>query len=166
MKSSLRAHRSLKTTTKTTAKKSPVVIRHARRSDLPHLCELLRQLWPDQPRDPKALQKILKIMMRPGHQDDVFVATMCGAIVGMMTLSWKPSLFSTGWLVQIEQIVVTEALRGHGVGTTLLQFGVHHARKLKAQRVTLNAGFHRLKAHHFYERHGFQKFGYHFGKML
>ena len=144
----------------------PVVIRHARAQDLPLLCDLLRQLWADTPRDPKALIKVLKIMMAPGHQDDVFVATMRGTVVGMITLSWKPSLFSAGWLVQVEQIVVTDTLRGHGIGTALLQFGIRHAKKLKAKRITLNAGFHRLKAHAFYERHGFQKFGYHFGKML
>lgn len=163
MKQSLRHHQSLRTRRKTVL---AVVIRHARTSDIPQLCELLRQLWVDHPRDSRALTKILKIMMRPGHQDDVFVATLRGSVVGMMTLSWKPSLFSAGWLVQIEQIVVTDALRDHGIGTTLLQFGVQRARALKAKRMTLNAGFHRLKAHAFYTRHGFQKFGYHFGKML
>jgi len=92
------------------------------------------------------------IVGREGNQ--LLVARLDGAIVGTLTLVVFP--IPTGLRAWIEDVVVDESARGHGVGAALTREAVRLARKEGAKTVDLTSRPSRAAANRLYERLGFQ----------
>jgi ribosomal protein S18 acetylase RimI-like enzyme len=83
----------------------------------------------------------------------LFVARVDGAIVGCLTLVFYR--IPTGLKAWIEDVVVDEAARGHGVGEALNLAALDEARRRGAKYVTLTSRPGRSAANRLYQRIGF-----------
>jgi ribosomal protein S18 acetylase RimI-like enzyme len=89
------------------------------------------------------------------HQaNTLLVARDQGAIVGMLTLVTFP--LPSGLRARIEDVVVDQEARGHGVGTALTMAAIDLARQQGARNVDLTSRASRAAANHLYQRLGFQ----------
>jgi ribosomal protein S18 acetylase RimI-like enzyme len=89
------------------------------------------------------------------HQaNTLLVARDQGAIVGMLTLVTFP--LPSGLRVRIEDVVVDQEARGHGVGTALTMAAIDLARQQGARNVDLTSRASRAAANRLYQRLGFQ----------
>lgn len=84
---------------------------------------------------------------------DVFVARVDGNIVGSLTL--VTFRIPTGIRAWIEDVVVDESARGHGVGEALNQAAIQEARQKGAVTVDLTSRPSREAANRLYQRIGF-----------
>ena len=84
---------------------------------------------------------------------DVFVARVDGTIVGSLTL--VTFRIPTGIRAWIEDVVVDESARGHGVGEALNQAAIEEARRKGAVTVDLTSRPSREAANRLYQRIGF-----------
>lgn len=84
---------------------------------------------------------------------DVFIARVDGKIVGSLTL--VTFRIPTGIRAWIEDVVVDESARGHGVGEALNQAAIAEARKKGAVTIDLTSRPSREAANRLYQRIGF-----------
>ena len=99
----------------------------------------------------------------PGHDElaemirsdasDVVVARLDGAIVGTLTL--VTFRIPTGVRAWIEDVVVDDSARGHGVGDQLNRFALQLAESKGAKTVDLTSRPSREAANRLYQRIGF-----------
>jgi ribosomal protein S18 acetylase RimI-like enzyme len=83
----------------------------------------------------------------------LLVARRHGAIVGMLTLVMFP--LPSGQRARIEDVVVDEAARDHGVGAALTTAALRLAHQQGARTVDLTSRASRVAANRLYERLGF-----------
>jgi len=83
----------------------------------------------------------------------VFVARVDGEIVGSLTLVFYR--IATGLKAWIEDVVVDESARGHGVGEALHMAALDEARRHGAKAVSLTSRPSREAANRLYQRIGF-----------
>ena len=89
------------------------------------------------------------------HQaNTLLVARDEGAIVGMLTLVTFP--LPSGLRARIEDVVVDQEARGHGVCTALTMAAIDLARQQGARNVDLTSRASRAAANRLYQRLGFQ----------
>jgi GNAT superfamily N-acetyltransferase len=129
-----------------------VKIRPARRGDRDGIALLLKELGYTEGCDPSTLLWVLN------HPEvDVFVAAdHLDRPVAFVSLSHRPQLRLRGRITTIDELVVTEAWRGKGVGSKLLATAIDRAKALSSKRVELlthrgRESFRRS----FYEKNGF-----------
>ncbi|HWL45282.1 MAG TPA: GNAT family N-acetyltransferase [Ilumatobacter sp.] len=84
---------------------------------------------------------------------DLFVAELDGRIVGALTLATYR--IPTGLKAWIEDVVVDDGARGHGVGEALNQAALASARARGAKHVSLTSRPSREAANRLYQRIGF-----------
>jgi len=90
-----------------------------------------------------------------GSADSVlFVARVDGRIVGTLTLALYR--IPTGRKAWIEDVVVDDSARGHGVGEALSRAAVDEARRRGAKDVSLTSRPSRKAANRLYQRIGFE----------
>jgi ribosomal protein S18 acetylase RimI-like enzyme len=85
---------------------------------------------------------------------NVLIARLDGAVVGTLTL--VTFRIPTGVRAWIEDVVVDDSARGHGVGDQLNQFAIDLARSKGAKTVDLTSRPSREAANRLYQRIGFQ----------
>ncbi len=85
---------------------------------------------------------------------DVLIARLDGAIIATMTL--VTFRIPTGVRSWIEDVVVDDAARGHGVGDQLNRFAIELARSKGATTVDLTSRPSREAANRLYQRIGFK----------
>jgi ribosomal protein S18 acetylase RimI-like enzyme len=86
-------------------------------------------------------------------QTVLFVARLDGEIVGSLTLAFYR--IPTGLKAWIEDVVVAESARGHGVGIALSEAALAEARRREAKDVNLSSRPAREAANGLYLRLGF-----------
>ena len=83
----------------------------------------------------------------------IFIARVDGAIVGTLTLVFYR--IATGLKAWIEDVVVDENARGHGVGEALNMAALEEAKRHGAKAVSLTSRPSREDANRLYQRIGF-----------
>ncbi len=83
----------------------------------------------------------------------IFIARVDGAIVGTLTLVFYR--IATGLKAWIEDVVVDERARGHGVGEALNMAALEEAKRHGAKAVSLTSRPSREAANRLYQRIGF-----------
>ncbi len=142
-----------------------VTIRPTKREDFDEIAPLLRQLWPTHPIDWKAARDIFDRGLASDRR--AYLSACLGEkIIGFGTLMIRDCLWLQGEVGYICDLVVDQEHRGAGVGTALVERAVEIARQRRCRRVELDSGFHRLEAHRFYERRGFEKRAFLFSRIL
>ncbi len=89
-----------------------------------------------------------------GRDTDLFIARVGGEIVGSLTLAFYR--IPTGLKAWIEDVVVDDAVRGHGIGRRLNEAALERARERGAKNVALTSRPSREAANRLYQRIGFE----------
>jgi ribosomal protein S18 acetylase RimI-like enzyme len=100
---------------------------------------------------PPGLEELEALVADPGSV--VFVARLDGRIVGSLTLVLYR--IPTGLKAWIEDVVVDESARGHGVGEALNRRALDEARARGVKGVSLTSRPSREAANRLYQRIGF-----------
>ncbi len=145
--------------------KPDVVIRPTKQEDFDDILPLLKQLWPANPIDVKAVRDLFAKGLASDRRA-YLCACLGEKIIGFGTLLIRDCLWLQGDVGYICDLVVDQEHRGSGIGTTLVERAVEIARQRGCRRVELDSGFHRTAAHQFYERRGFEKRAFLFSKVL
>jgi ribosomal protein S18 acetylase RimI-like enzyme len=112
------------------------------------LARLIPQLSSSPPPNAEQLAELV------AHPDSVlFVARLDGTIVGSLTL--VQYRIPTGLKAWIEDVVVDESARGHGIGEMLNQAALDEARRRGHKGVSLTSRPSREAANRLYQRIGF-----------
>ena len=111
---------------------------------------LIPQLSKSSP--PPTMAELAEMVAAPAS--DVLLARLNGRIVGTLTL--VTFRIPTGVRAWIEDVVVDDAARGHGVGDQLNRFALDIARQKGAKTVALTSRPSREAANRLYQRIGFQ----------
>jgi ribosomal protein S18 acetylase RimI-like enzyme len=116
--------------------------------------EAFGRLLPQLSRSAPPLDKaaLSKIVSAPALS--VLMARTDGTIAGTLTLAMFP--IPTGLRAWIEDVVVDDAARGHGVGAALTQEALRIARAAGARTVDLTSRPSRVAAGRLYEKLGFE----------
>ncbi len=114
--------------------------------------EALQRLLPQLSSSPPPTAEQLHEMVT--HPDSVlFVARLDGVIVGSLTL--VQYRIPTGLKAWIEDVVVDQAARGHGIGELLNQAALDEAQRRGHKGVSLTSRPSREAANRLYQRLGF-----------
>ena len=137
-----------------------LVIRRAQDRDLPALIKLLAQLSLGEAReDPSAITayETAFAAIDADERQSLLVAAVDGSVVGTAAFILVPNLSHVGRpYAVVENVVVDSAVRGKGIGETLMRRAIELAREAGCYKLALTSNRHRLEAHRFYERLGFR----------
>jgi len=108
------------------------------------------------------------IMDRLEAQADMGVGTLVaeveGAVVGCASWSLTRVLHRTGPVGRVSMMVVTEALRGRGIGKALVRAVEARCAALGCVLVEVTSNMRREDAHAFYEGLGYERTSFRFAK--
>jgi len=133
-------------------------IRPAAAADIPALCSLLDQLFAQEAEftpDRAAQQRGLAAIIDSPAVGTILVAVADGGVVAMVNLLYTVSTALGERVALLEDLVVDAAARGAGVGSTLLESAIAHARQGGCRRITLLTDGDNAAAQRLYRRHGF-----------
>jgi ribosomal protein S18 acetylase RimI-like enzyme len=117
--------------------------------------EAFGQLLPQVSRSAKPLDASALATIVASPAVTVLVARSEGRIIGSLTLAMFP--VPSGLRAWIEDVVVDNSARGHGVGNLLISEALRLAREARARTVDLTTRPTREAAGRLYERAGFQQ---------
>jgi GNAT superfamily N-acetyltransferase len=133
-------------------------IEQATLEDLPQLTELLRDLFThegDFVPDPVRQMRGLRLILENPSRGRIFVIRQNGIILGMINLLFTISTAEGGFVIVLEDLVVLDEYRRHGIGGLLLEHAVEYAGNKDFKRITLLTDRINADAHRFYKKHGF-----------
>lgn len=140
-------------------------IRDCGTADFEMVFPLLGQLWPDLETDPRQMRDAFAACLDAEGQV-LFCAVEVDRIAGFCAIIVKESLWRQGRTAFVDVLVVDGELRGRGIGATLLERAGEIAGSRGCDYIELDSSFHREGAHRFYEKQGFVRTGYLFGRRL
>lgn len=113
-------------------------IRTAEKEDMKHVLRLIHELATFE-KETDAVEVSLQDLERDGFGKNelfhCFVAEMNDSIVGMALVYPRYSTWK-GPVIHLEDLIVTEKIRGSGVGTALLDAVVHYGDGLGVKRIS------------------------------
>ena len=139
------------------------MIRTAEPTDAAFIAQLLDQLG--YPTIPAAVPDRLRRLRNDGR-GEVYVSVVNGQVAGLISIQVGPSLTRSEDTVYVSTLVVSEGVRGKGVGRELLEIAESYARKHGCPRIVVATANHRNGAHAFYERLGWEWTGRRYAKVL
>jgi GNAT superfamily N-acetyltransferase len=95
-----------------------------------------------------------------------FVAVSDGKVCGMIGTFTSYSYEHNSPSGRILALVVSEKMRGRGVGRALIAAAENHLAQKNIRRIAVNTRFERKEAHEFYEKVGYTRNGFRFVKEL
>jgi ribosomal protein S18 acetylase RimI-like enzyme len=145
------------------SRKSELAIRAAGKVDAPALAKLMGELgYPT--RASEMEMRLESILNDPNYR--TFVATSHGEVCGMVGTCCFYSHEHNSPGGRIIALVVSETMRGQGVGRELVRIAEKDFVSRNVTRIALNTRTHRKEAHLFYERLGYEMNGFRFVKNL
>lgn len=146
----------------TPLEQTPVIMREARRDEVPAIVALLVDDSLGRAReaaggaaDPVYFDAFDAIDRDPNNR--LIVADLDGEVVGCMQLTAIPHLtFKGGTRLQIEGVRVKSGVRGRKIGAAMMDWAVASAEELGCHLVQLTSNKTRADALRFYEEHGFE----------
>ena len=90
----------------------------------------------------------------------LITATLNNEIVAICGC-WSGYRFYCGKYLEIDNFVVSEKYRGQKIGDKMIKFLINLAKKQNYQKMTLAAYLENKSAHKFYDKYGFEYWGYH-----
>jgi GNAT superfamily N-acetyltransferase len=127
-------------------------------SDIPSLCELLNELFSQEAEfkpDYAAQSRGLACIIDHPEVGSILVARQQDKIVGMVNLLYTVSTALGERVALLEDMVVAPALRGSGLGSSLIARAIEQARTNGCRRITLLTDQTNHSAQRFYAKHGF-----------
>lgn len=139
-----------------------ITVRDANASDAPRLVELIIALGHqiEEADVSRNLENLAKNGMLPlVAADGEKVIAMCG-ISAMVTVH-RPAAVG-----RVSVMIVDEAYRGRGIGALLVTEAEKRLSKRGCRIIEVTSNMRRDRAHHFYERLGYERTSYRFMKKL
>ncbi len=140
----------------------PMHVTVATAAQIPALCGLLQELFSQEteftPNADAQVRGLARIIGNPAV-GTVLVAHVDDVPVGMVNVLFTESTALGARVALIEDMVVTAASRGKGIGTMLMQAAFQAARAEGCKRITLLSDAHNTGALRFYAHHGFGRSG-------
>jgi len=134
----------------------------AEAADAAQMAELLRELgYANQAEDVTR-----RLSQMDARREWVLVATEDERLVGLAAYAVIPWFASDGAHCRVSAMGVAEGARSRGVGAALLDAVETQARDLGCTVMEVTSGEQRLRAHAFYERHGYRPTSRRFLKAL
>ena len=131
-------------------------VRTAEPGDTAALAELMTQLgYPTRP----AEMEMRMEMILANKKYATFVAISKGKVCGMIGTFTRYTYEHNSPSAMILALVVSETMRGRGVGQALIAAAENDLAQKNIKRVAVNARFERTQAHEFYEKLGYRKNG-------
>jgi len=140
-------------------------IRLADSGDDAPICELIKNELGYQQLDADKLCARLR-RMEADDRHATAVAVVDGQVAGFIGLYRGIAYNCDGEYIQILALAVSERYRRKGVGSRLLRWAETYAAERGINSFGVNSGVHRAGAHIFYERSGYVKKSYGFGKDI
>ncbi len=132
------------------------LIREAQKSDMSQVLKLINELAVFE-KEADAVEVTVSDLERDGFGDDVlfhcFVAEVEGSIKGMALVYNRYSTWK-GPIIHLEDLIVTDSMRGTGIGTALLNEVVKYGYKLGVKRINWEVIDWNEPAIKFYESKG------------
>lgn len=140
---------------------SSLIVRPARRNDVPHIVRLLADdtlgAAREEVRDPLPQEywdAFAAIAADPNQE--LLIGELGGDVVGCLQLTILPGLSRRGaWRALVEGVRVDSARRSAGIGRALMESAMTIARARGCTIVQLTTDASRVRAHAFYQRLGF-----------
>lgn len=138
-----------------------IVVRKLLEDELSLILPLIEKHNPKIP--PEELGRRLQVMMTHGyHCIAAFEAERLVGVAGY----WLGARFYCGEYMDVDNVVVEEALRSKGVGAKMMEWLEEKARSLGCKIIVLDSYVTFAGAHRFYFRQGYEILGFHFKKDL
>lgn len=141
-----------------------MIIRKAERKDIPRILDLYAQLESGQHSvlSQEGAEAVFhKMELYPDYS--VYVAESGGEIVGTFALAVMDNMAHMGAPSGlVEDVVVSEPLRGKGIGRQMMEFAMGLCRRSGCYKMSLSSNLARVDAHRFYKNLGFAVHGYSF----
>ncbi len=132
------------------------VIREARKTDMPRVLDLIRELATFE-REPEAVEVTVAQLEEDGFGSEkafhCFVAEADQKVAGMALVYPRYSTWK-GLILHLEDLIVTENMRGNGIGAALLDEVVRYGAELGVKRISWEVLDWNEPAIEFYERKG------------
>ena len=131
-------------------------IRNASKNDMPQVLHLIKELAAFE-KEPDAVEVTVEDLQKDGFEEHpafhCFVAEVNSKIEGIALIynrysSWK------GKIIHLEDLIVSESMRGTGLGTALLDEVVKYGHDLGVRRINWEVIDWNEKAITFYEKKG------------
>ena len=135
-------------------------IRELNANDIQHLLPLLDELG--YPVDAATLSARFERFRDQGEK--ALVAERDGRIIGLLTLHITPVLHRAGSVGRVTTLVVEKTAQGQGVGSALMDEAERRLWDAGCVLVEVTSNRKRTDAHAFYEKLGYEKTSYRFGK--
>ena len=131
-------------------------IRNANKNDMPRVLELIKELALFE-KEPEAVEVTVEDLQNDGYGDNpkfhCFVAEVNSKVEGIALIYNRYSTWK-GKAIHLEDLIVSEAMRGTGMGTALLDEVIKYAHKLGVKRVNWEVLDWNEPAIDFYEKKG------------
>jgi len=137
-------------------------IRLANVADADAISELFVQLG--HPAGPEEVAARLERFAQAG--EEALVAELDGAVVGVTALSVMPTLHRPTPVGRMSVLVVSEAVRGQGIGRALVAAAEARLAERGCALAEVTSNQQRVQAHAFYEGLGYERTSFRFFKAL
>jgi len=131
-------------------------IRHANKSDMPHVLKLIKELAIFE-KEPDAVEVTVSDLENDGFGNNpafhCFVAEVNNNIEGMALIYYRYSTWK-GKTLHLEDLIVSESMRGSGIVSALLDEVVKYGARLRVRRITWEVLDWNEPAIVFYEKNG------------
>ena len=145
------------------AKNVDVTIRAAEAADAEALADLMTQLG----YETRASEMQMRMeAIRADRHYATFVAVSKGKVYGMIGTFTCYSYEHNSPSGRVLALVVSDEMRGRGVGSALIVAAEKDLARKNISRVAVNTRFERKEAHDFYEKAGYKRNGFRFVKEL
>jgi GNAT superfamily N-acetyltransferase len=140
-----------------------VMVRAAEVADFEALADLMTQLGYET-RASEMQMRMEPIVANKNYS--TFVAVSDGKVCGMIGTFTRYTYEHNSPSANILALVVSEKMRGCGVGHALIAAAEQYLAQKNIKRIAVNARFERKDAHEFYEKRGYTKNGFRLVKEL
>lgn len=131
-------------------------IRYANKCDMPHVLKLIKELAVFE-KEPDAVEVTVSDLENDGFGNNpayhCFVAEVDNNIEGMALVYSRYSTWK-GKILHLEDLIVSEHMRGSGIGSALLEEVVKYGERLRVKRITWEVLDWNEPAIIFYEKNG------------
>jgi GNAT superfamily N-acetyltransferase len=128
--------------------------------DLPSLAELLIDLFThesDFRPDYNNQMRGLRLILEQPSRGRIFVLRSANRIIGMINLLFTISTAEGGFVIVLEDLIISKNFRGQGMGSELLRYALDYVRQKGFLRITLLTDRISAGLLSFFEKHGFQR---------
>jgi GNAT superfamily N-acetyltransferase len=142
-----------------------VAVRPVAAGDADAVTRLIAEFGPRRSPVPDRMQAVHRTFAAHVREVEVgraasIVAELEGVVVGVCTLEWQRPFWADELHAWIPDLVVTEPVRGRGIGRLLLGVALRMGRDAGAAEVRLESGTQRAAAHGLYRSMGFVQTGW------